>query len=137
MFLLVGGGGFAYWSHKQNLPAPIWIPIPMKHELSVEQREKIAEQLEEKLETPEILNKITQDLNLAAKWKLSYPDATAELKKRLFVRTGEMDGPSGKAPSMDVGVNGPRKDSAITHEIAKRVMDDVLDLLGIKSLQER
>lgn len=137
-FLLAGGGGFAYWSYKQNLPSPMWISIPMKHELPVEQREKIARELEAKIEEPGILNKVTQDLNLAAKWKLANGEAvTAELKKRIFVRVGEMTTPAGKYPSMNVGVDGPRKEGSISKEIATRIMEDVWKILGIEPPPKR
>ncbi|GAA5129823.1 hypothetical protein GCM10023212_38450 [Luteolibacter yonseiensis] len=137
MFLLVGGG-YAYWSYKQNLPSPIWVPIPMNHELPLEQREKFAKELKAKIATPEILNQVSQDLDLAAKWKLANTDAaTAELKKRLFVRAGEMDSPGGKVPSMNIGVEGPRKDNAISQQIAMRVMDDVWKIIGIKPPPKR
>lgn len=138
MFLLVGGGGFAYWSYKQNLPSPTWVPIPINHDLSMEQREKIAKELKEKIETPEILNQVSRDLNLAAKWKSASAEvATAELKKRIFVRPGDMDTPGGKVPSMNVGVDGPRKDNVVSQEIVMRVMEDVRKILGIKPPPER
>jgi hypothetical protein len=133
MVLLFGGGGFAYWSYKQNLPSPVWVPLPMNHEVPLEQREKIAKELKEKIEVPEILNKVSKDLDLAAKWKLANADAaSAELKKRLFVRAGDMDTPGGKIPSMNIGVDGPRKDSHVSQEIAMRIMEDVRKILGVK-----
>jgi len=133
VLLLAGGGGFAYWSYRQNTPSPVWVSIPMKHELTLEQRENIAKELEEKIETPEALSKVTQDLNLTAKWQLANAEAAnAELKKRIFVHTGQMSTPSGQFSSLDVGVEGPRKEGAISKEIAQRIMHDVANILGIK-----
>jgi hypothetical protein len=131
--LLVGGGGFAYWNYRQNTPSPIWVSIPMKHELTLEQREKIARELEEKIETTETLGTITQDLNLTGKWNLANSvAANAELKKRIFVHTGQMSTPAGQFSSLDVGVEGPRKEGAITKEIIAHLKLDVAKILGIK-----
>lgn len=138
MILLLGGGGFAYWNYKQNLPNPVWVPLPTKPEMTDGQREKFAKELKAKLIEPETLTKISKELNLAQKWKMASDEtAAAEISKRLFVRPGEADLPTGRIPSMNIGVDGPRKDAAVSGEIALRLMEEVRTLLGIKPPPEK
>ena len=134
MFLLVGGGGLAYWNYKQNLPHPVWVALPLNPELSDEKRDEAAKELKAKLGTAETLTRISKDLNLTKKWQLaSDEEAAGELRRRLFVDIGEADSPLGKIPSLNIGVHGPRKDKGLSEEIATHLMKDVRKILGIKS----
>ena len=38
MMLMLGGGAFAYWNHKQNAPAPMWVPLSIRSDLGNEER---------------------------------------------------------------------------------------------------
>lgn len=133
MLLLVGGVGFAYYTYKQNYADPIWVPLPIKAELTVEKRDQIARDLKAKLGEPKVLIKVSQDLGLARKWQVGSDEAAAkELGKRLFVTAGEVDTPLGKVPSLNVGVTGKHKEREVSGEISVRLMDDVWKILGIK-----
>lgn len=138
VILMVGGGGFAYWTYKQNRPNPVWVPLLINRELTDDKRQEIAIDLKEKLSKSEILNKVSSDLGLARKWNLPSDESAAqEIAKRLFVKIGEADTPEGKLPSINIGVEGSRREAAISGEIALRLMKDVWQLLGIKPPEEQ
>jgi hypothetical protein len=133
MILVVGGGGFAFWTYRQNRPTPVWVPILVNRELDPARHEEISKDLKTKLMTPEFLLQVSKELQLASKWQLpSDQAAAAEVAKRLFVRVGEADTPDGKAPSINVGLDGPKKDFALSREIAMRIIKDVWKILGVK-----
>ncbi len=134
--LLIGGMGvgglFAYRSYKQNLPAPIWVPMPINPELPNEKRDEIIGKLKTELSKPELLVKVSKDVGLVTKWELPTDEAcAAELGRRIFVRAGDMDTPMGKAPAIHVGLTGKRKETGLSGEIVMRMMDDVWKILGI------
>ena len=130
--LLIGGGGFAYWNYKQNLPHPVWVPLPLNPEVSATKRDEIVKQLKAKLGTTESLTQISKDLNLTKRWRLaSNEDAAGELGRRLFVETAEADTPAGKVSLINIGVRGTLRETGISTEIATHLMKDVSKLLGI------
>jgi hypothetical protein len=127
------GGLFAYRAYKQNLPAPIWVPMPINPELPNDKRDEILNKLKTELEKPELLAKVSHDVGLVKKWELPTDEAcAAELGRRMFVRAGEMDTPMGKVPAIHVGLAGKRKEREVSGEIAMRLMDDVWKILGIE-----
>ena len=127
------GGLFAYRSYKQNLPAPIWVPMPIKPDLPAETRDEIIERLKTQLRQPDRLVKVSEDVGLVTKWGRPSDEAcAAELGNRIFVRAGEMDTPMGKVPAIHVGLNGKRKERDVSGQIAMRLMDDVWKILGIE-----
>lgn len=137
MMLVVGGSGYAWWNYKQNLPAPMWVPLPINPERTDDERAKAARELKAKLDSPEILIQISKDLDLTRKWNLPTAEAAAgEISKRLFVRVGEADSPMGKVPSINVGVDGKVKETKVTGEIAMRLMKETMKLFGIKPPQQ-
>jgi hypothetical protein len=138
VFLAVCGSGFAYWTYKQGRPNPVWVPIPLNREVPDEKRAEIADKLRENLNRSEVLNKISADLHLAKKWNMSTDEIAAkEVAKRLFVKIGEADTAMGKVPSINVGVEGTRKDAAVSNEIVMRMMKDVWKILGVKPPPEK
>jgi hypothetical protein len=127
------GGLFAYRSYKQNLAAPIWVPMPINPELPDEKRDEIIARLKSELGQNERLVKVSKDVGLVTKWGLSSEEAcAAELGKRMFVRAGDMDTPMGKVPAIHVGLTGKREESEVSGQIAMRLMDDVWKILGIE-----
>lgn len=136
VMLVVGGGGYGWWNYKQNLPAPLWVPLPINPERTDEERAQVAGELKAKLDSPAILIQISKDLDLTHKWNLPSNEAAAnEISKRLFVRVGEADTPMGKVPSLNVGVDGKVKEAKVTGEIAMRLMKETMKLIGIKPPQ--
>jgi len=133
VMLMLGGGAFAYWNHKQNLPAPMWVPLPIKADLEDDERDQTIRDLREKLMAKEVLMQVSKDLGLAGKWNLtSEAEAELELAKRVFVKLGDMDSPMGKVPAVHIGVMGPNKERQLSGQIAVRLMEDVWKILGIK-----
>lgn len=132
VMLLVGGGAFAYYTYKQNCPAPVWIPLQINPGVSAEKRDQIVKDLKAQLSKFEILIKVSKDVGLKRKWHLgSDEEGAAELGKRLFVKVGEADFPMGKAPSLNIGVTGKYKEREVSGEITARLMDDAWKFLGI------
>lgn len=132
--LLIGGGGFAYWNYKQNLPHPVWVPLPLNPEVSEAKRDEIVKDLKAKLGTTESLTRISKDLNLAKRWRMASDEEVAgELGRRFFVETAE----TGKVLMIHVGVRGPRKDKGVSEEIATHLMKDVRKLFGIGESPKR
>lgn len=129
----MGGGGYAVWTYRQNRPTPMWVPILANSDPQPGWQEKASKELKDKLVEPPRLLKICQELHLASKWSLaSDQEAVAEMSKRLFVRPGDADTPTGSVPCIHVGVNGPRKDLKLSGEIALRLVKDVWKILGIE-----
>jgi hypothetical protein len=129
----MGGGGFAVWTHRQNRPTPMWVPILANRDADSAWQEKVSKELRDKLSEPPRLLKICQEMQLASKWDLaSDQEAVAVIGKRLFVRPGEADTEAGRMPCVHVGMNGPRKDLKISGAVALRLVEDVWKILGIK-----
>lgn len=131
MFLVVCGGGFAYWNHKQNKPAPVWVPMQINSEIPDEKRLELARDLKSKIDRPELLAQVSKDLDLPRKWSLpTDKEAAAEISRRLFVNPGEADTPAGKVPSINVGLDGIARDRGTTEDIVKRLMQDVSKIIS-------
>jgi hypothetical protein len=132
-----GGGAFAYWNHKQNLPAPMWVPLPIRNDLPEDELKKTITELRDKLHDEDLLLKAAKDLGLAGKWKMeSDGEAQRELADRIFVKIGDMDSPMGKVPAVHIGVTGKKRERQLSGEIAMRLMEDVWKILGIEPPQK-
>ncbi len=132
MALMLGCGVFAYRVYKQNRPQPIWVPLPLNSQLPGSKRDEIVKELKAKLDTPEIMLKVSKDLKLAQIWKLPSDSAAGEeLSRRLFVTLGESQTHIGPTPTIDIGVTGAVKEKALSEKIAMRLMDDVWRIIGI------
>ena len=133
MVLLCGGGYAAIKIYKQNRPAPVWVPLPINPELPVEKRDEIIAKLKAHLGEKKLLEQVSKDVGLVAKWGLRTDEEGAvEIASRLFVREGEADTPQGKVPAIHIGIKGKRKESKVTGEIAMRLMEEVWKILGIE-----
>jgi hypothetical protein len=134
MLLVLGGGGFAYRTYKQNRPQPIWVPLPINPELPAEKRKEVAAELKKNLMKPEVLLQVSKDLGLPKILGLPTDEAAAnEVAQRMFVDVGEAAAPTGgMVPSINIGIKGKRKDTEVSGKIAMRLMQDVWKILGIK-----
>lgn len=133
--MLMLGGAYVYYKkvYQPNLPHPMWVPMPINPELPSAKVQEIIKELKGKLCEPEILVEVSGDVGLVKKWNLPTDEICArELKERIFVRAGEADTPMGKVPAIHIGMNGKAKESAVSGEIAMRLMQDVWKILGIK-----
>lgn len=135
LMVLMGGGLIAgyKWVYKPNRPNPIWVPLAIREDVGMTERQKIVKELTGRLSEPKVLEGVSKDLGLAAKWQMaSNEEAAKEVGRRLFVRTGETLNPQGApVPAILVGVNGKVKDIEQSKEIAMRLMKDVFEILGI------
>ena len=132
MLVMGAGGFFALNTYKQSRPSPVWVPLPINPELPVAKRDEIIAKLKAELSKSDRLVKVSKDVGLVGKWKLSSDeDGAAEVASRLFVREGEADTPQGKVPAIHIGVKGKRKEREVSGQIAMRLMDDVWEILGI------
>ena len=136
VMLFLGGSFFAYKYYKANRPHPVWVPLPINPELESAKRDSIIKELKAKLSEKNLLVKVSQDVGLVKKWRLaSYEEGAREIGSRLFVRSGDRDTPMGKVPAILIGVSGKAKESAVSGEIAMRLIEDVWKILGIKPPQ--
>lgn len=131
-FVLVCGGGFyGYKAYKASRPGPIWVPLTINAELDKPQRDEACAKLKDYLTEEQRLLSIVRDLQLSRVWALPSDDAAAaELKKRVFVRTGSVTTPMGDASCINVGLNGTQKEKPMTEKIVMRMMDDVKGATG-------
>ena len=133
LLLAAGGAFYARRTYYENSPAPMWVPIEIKADRPPEEVDRVVKELKTKLSEDEVLGKVVQDLNLAKAWNFSGEmPAVAELRKRLFVKVGEMDSQLGKVPAIHVGVRGKAKERDLSGKIAIRLMEDVSRILGLK-----
>lgn len=139
VLLVLGGGGFAYRTYKQNRPEPIWVPLPLNPELPAEKRTEVAAELKKSLMKPAVLIQVSKDLGLPKILGVTTDEAAAnEVAQRMFVDVGEADAATGgKVPSINIGIKGTRKDREISGKIALRLMQDVWKILGIKPPPEK
>lgn len=131
-FLLMAGAGYlGLKAYRQSRPHPIWVPLPVRTDLSKESRNEACRNLRVYVMEEKRLLAIARDLQLAQSWAL--PDdeaAAAELKRRMFVRTGNASTPMGEVPAIHVGMNGTRKEAPMTEKIVMRIMEDVKPAIG-------
>lgn len=130
--LLVGGGLFGYREYLRGKPDRIWLPLTLRADFSMEDQKKLAEQIEAKLKTDEVLRQIVIDVDLQKKF--SHPTQEAaikDLKRRLFVETSTADTPSGTVPSVNIGVAGKGGEHDVLGEATTRLIKDVSRMMGI------
>ena len=133
MLLFLGGGYYGYRTYKQNRPHPVWVPLPIRADLEAVERDKVIKNLKEKLSDQTLLVGVSKDVGLVKKWNMPSDEVCAkEIGNRLFVRSGDAATPMGNVPAIHIGVNGKSKESAVSGEIAMRLMNDVWKILGIK-----
>jgi hypothetical protein len=131
--LLVGGAGLVYMNIRKNRPHPVWVPLPLNPEITEAKQKDLAERLREVLDDPEVLRAVSRELKLGQEWELANVElCVKELRRRMFVRAGDMRGPMGNVPAIHVGVDGMVREKELTGKIAMRLMQDVWKELGIK-----
>ena len=115
--LLLGGAAFGIRTLKQNRPAPFWVEIPMRLPADGAQLEKLEKDLRQRVQSDEVIVSVVRESDLARRWNL--PDeqaAVAELRRRVFVQFKD-------GGFLKIGLNGKRKEMAITSEVAKKLGD--------------
>lgn len=113
-------------------PSKIWVPIALRADLPIADQKKLAEQIEVKLRTDEILRAVVLDLGLQVKFNQPGQDAAVkELSRRLFVEVGSADTPYGSVPSINIGVSGIGHESKLLGEVSMRIIREVWLMIGI------
>lgn len=136
VMLVMGGSAFAWWDHKQNLPAPMWVPLPVRGEFPPAERDQTIKDLNSKLHDPDLLQKVVRDVGLTEEWDVgSEREAVQRLSGVVFVRMGDMQTPQGSVPAVHIGVTGKAKDRELSGKIAERLMLDVWKILGVEPPQ--
>lgn len=132
LVLLVGGGLYGYRDFLRSKPAPIWVPIPLRADISMAEQGKTAGEIEARLRTDEILRQIAIDVDFQKKLKLPSQDAAVkELDRRLFVKPGTTDTRDGNVLSINIGVTGNGHEKEVLSKTATRLIKDVWKILGI------
>lgn len=133
LVLLAGGAYFARKEYYLSKPAPIWVPLALRVDISMAEQSKLAEEIEERLRDEELLRQVVIDAGLQSKFGSPTEDAAVkELKDRLFVKVGTVDTPQGTtAPSINIGVKGNGHEKEATGDAASRLIKDVWKMIGI------
>jgi len=132
LVLLTGGGLYGYREYLRSKPAPIWVPLALRADISMGDQEKLAKEIEARLRTDEVLRNVVLDAGLQTKFGSPTEDAAVkELEKRLFVKVGTAETPQGTVPSINVGFTGTGREKEATGAAATRVIKDVWKMLGI------
>ncbi len=132
LVLLAGGAFYARKEYYASKPAPIWVPLPLRPDISMADQEKLAKEIEERLRDEGLLRQVATDVDLQG--KLNLPDieaAVKELDKRLFVKVGTAMAPTGTVPSINIGLNGNGHEREIISETTTRITKDVWRMLGV------
>lgn len=131
MVAAVGG----YWWMKQNRPDQQWVPMPLNPSSNVEERTRLQEGVLAYLKSEESLRRVVKDLSLQQRWNVpTEKDAINQLKSVMFVRAGEFRNPMTQETltTLDIGVNGKRKERALMGEIAVCLSKETRKYLGIE-----
>ena len=132
MTSLAGGGYYGYKEYKLSRPAPIWVPLVIRSDVPVEKQEAIVEQIKQELKNEDLLKQVVIDAKLQQGFNLpSEKAAIAELKKRLFVKLSKNVKPTGIVHTIDVGLDGTRREEAVLKAATLRINKDVLRICGI------
>ncbi len=132
LIVMFFGAKYAKREYHLSQPSRMWGFVPLRADLSMEQQNKLAEQINAKLRTDEILRAVVMDLSLQEKFKQPSEDAAVkELNRRLFVEVGSADIPNGSVPSINVGVEGIGHEAKLLGEVSIRLIGDVWRIIGI------
>lgn len=132
LVLAVGGGLYGYREFLRSKPAPIWVPLALRADISMEDQNKLAKEIEERLRNEDLLRKVVKDADLQAKFNLPSEEATVrELEQRLFVRAGTAETPQGTVPAVHIGFNGKGGEKDALGAASTRIIKDVWVMIGI------
>jgi len=138
MVVMMVGAWFAYGIYKDTRPSPIWVPLQVNQDMTTEKQDEIAKELRGKLLERDYLVGVSKELNLKNVWKMeSHEKSADELAKRIFVRVGTYDTPMGRVPSINIGVNGIKKETENSTKIAMHLAKRVWAHLGLEPPREQ
>jgi hypothetical protein len=116
-------GGFVWLKQRAaNHPDRVWVPLPLNTSLSAEEHKEFAAEMHKRLSSDEVLAKVSADLDLKALGEFPTEAACiANLRSRLICEVGEYD----YAPTLNIGLTGVRRENAMLHQGAARLMKEV------------
>lgn len=134
LLVLVGGGSlYGFREYLRSKPAPRYVQISLRADISMAEQKEFSEQIEEKLRDEDLLKRVVAEEALQEAFELESEDAAlAELKERLFVKPGSTEGSLGVSiPSLDVGAKGSARERETLNRIAVRLSHETYRLIGI------
>jgi hypothetical protein len=125
------GAKYARKEYFLRQPDKVWVPLALRADISMAEQKKLAEQIEGKLRSDEMLRQVVIDVGLQEKFKQPSQDAAVKnLERRLFVEVGSADTPAGTVPSINIGVKGTGHEHEILGEASTRIIRDVWRMIG-------
>ena len=127
LVLMFFGARHAKREYDLGKPARMWVPLPLRENISMAEQERLAEEIGEKLRSDEILRQVVVDVGLQEKFGQPTEDAAMkELGRRMFVEAAAAASPSGlEAPSINVGVSGTGHERAVLGEASMGLIKHV------------
>jgi len=132
--VLAGGA----WFYRQNKPDSRWVPIPLSESSTRFEREDLRKYLADSLQSPESLSVMVKELDLQTKLGAgTEEEAVAKLKSMMFIRIGEFQNPNTMMliPTVDVGVEGKRKQQHLLSGIAVKMGESCRKKMGVPAEQ--
>lgn len=128
---LLFGAKYARKEYLLRKPDKVWVPLALRADISMAEQKKLAEEIDAKLRTDEMLRQFVIDVGLQEKFNQpSLEAAVKDLDRRLFVEAGTADTPTGTMPSINVGVRGTGHEHDILGEASTRIIRDVWRMIG-------
>ncbi len=134
LLLLAGGGYYGFHQYRMGKSAPRWVPLPLRYGVPMEEQKELARQLEEKLRNDEFLKTVVVDAKLKEGFEVESEEAALEeLKRRMFVKVGTFQMPtgSGTVPSVNIGVEGTRREKEVLDAASTCLIREAWRLMGI------
>jgi hypothetical protein len=132
LLLLAGGGYYGFHQYRMGKSSPRWVPLPLRYDVPMEQQKELARQLEEKLRNDDFLKTVVVDAKLKEGFKVESEEAALEeLKRRMFVKVGSFQSPTGSVPSVNIGLEGTRREQAVLDAGSMGLIKEVWRLMGI------
>ena len=131
-FLLAGAMVFIFMKMRAERPDSRWVPIPIRAELTAEQKSTIVSAIEKFVKDDKTMQEVVADAKLQTQLGVATEDeAKRWLAERAFVRLGKhQDATSMKElDTIDIGVNGKRKEIDALNISATKLGDKVRKML--------
>jgi hypothetical protein len=129
--LLGGGLMFLYWKHHQARPDRQWVPLAFDPEASQQQRDKTVEDLRKALFNETVLTGIVRDCGIESKWEFESEQAAVdEIKRRVFIETGETVLKGIPTATVNIGFKGTVREQPELKLLAGRLIKDVERLIA-------
>jgi hypothetical protein len=131
--LVVGGAMvFFFMKMRSNRPESRWVPIAIRSDITVEQKTEVVSAIEKYVKTDKTLQEVAAECDLKKQLGVATDDdAKRWLAERAFVRLGKLQNAqtSKELETVDIGVNGKRKEIDALNTSATKLGDKVRKML--------